>query len=61
MYWISTKKEMPKEQNQILVLIDGRHALVAKYNGFSFTDDGLEVEDITHWCYLPKIPLYRLL
>jgi hypothetical protein len=56
MKWINILNEMPSEQEQILVLINSQVASVAKFNGFDFTDDGLDVENVTHWCYLPKIP-----
>lgn len=59
MNWIDIKDEIPEPQEQILVLISSRVASVAKFNGFSFTDDGLDVEDVTHWCYLPEIPLLK--
>jgi hypothetical protein len=56
MNWIDIKDGIPKPQEQILVLISNRVATVAKFNGFNFTDDGLDIEDVTHWCYIPKIP-----
>jgi hypothetical protein len=48
MNWKNIETEKPKSSKQILVLIDSRVASVAKYNGESFTDDGLEIEDVTH-------------
>jgi hypothetical protein len=57
MKWINFLNEKPSEQAQILVLIDKRVATVAKFNGYNFTEDGLDVEDVTHWCYLPDAPL----
>lgn len=55
MKWIDISNESPMPQEQILVLISNRVASVVKFNGFNFTDDGLDVEDVTHWCYLPEI------
>lgn len=59
MKWISIKKEKPKPQEQILVLALNRVAMVVKFNGFDFTDDGLDVDDITHWSYLPEFPVLK--
>lgn len=56
MEWIDIRNKKPSKQNQILVLIDGRVASVVKYNGYNFTEDGLDVEDVTHWCYLTEPP-----
>lgn len=55
MKWIDINTETPIAQEQILVLISNRVASVVKYNGLNFTDDGLDVDDVTHWCYLPEI------
>lgn len=56
MKWINVENEMPEPQNQILILICGKVASIAKFNGFCFTEDGLDVDDVTHWCYIPEIP-----
>lgn len=59
MNWIDIENETPTPQEQILVLISERVASVVKYNGFNFTDDGLDVDDVTHWTYLPEIPVTK--
>ncbi|NCB84420.1 MAG: hypothetical protein EOM44_07975 [Bacteroidia bacterium] len=59
MKWIEISNERPKPQEQLLVLISNRVASVVKFNGFNFTDDGLDVDDVTHWCYLPEIPILK--
>lgn len=59
MMWIAIKNEKPKPQEQVLVLISGKIAMVVKYNGYNFTDDGLDVDDVTHWSYLPEIPISK--
>ena len=53
------ENETPKPQDQILVLISGKFATVVKFNGFNFTDDGLDVDEVTHWLYLPEIPISK--
>jgi len=60
MKWISIQDEKPKPTKQLLILISGRIASVAKFNGLDFTEDELDVEDVTHWCYLPEIPKLQL-
>jgi hypothetical protein len=55
MQWIDINIELPEITDQLIVLVENRVAMIAKFNGDGFTDDELEIEDVTHWCYLPKI------
>lgn len=57
MNWKNIAHEKPALQKQILVLIKNKVASVAKFNGDCFTEDELEVENVTHWAYLPELPI----
>jgi len=57
MKWISVIKQTPRKRNNILVLLKSGVSTVANFDGECFNEDGLDVEDITHWIYIPKIPI----
>ena len=55
-FWYHVKENLPTKEETIVILLDNRVPLVARFNGFEFTDDGLEIQNVTHWMRLPAIP-----
>lgn len=55
MKWISVKEKLPSLNEIVFALIEGKFPTVAKFSGDCFTDDGLEVEDVTHWMQIPSL------
>ena len=55
MRWISINQELPSLSQIVFALINGKFPVVSKFSGDCFTDDGLEVEDVTHWMEIPNI------
>jgi hypothetical protein len=51
-YWNILETVKPNICQQLLVLINGQIAVIAKFDGYYFTEDGLEIENVTHWMYL---------
>jgi hypothetical protein len=56
MKWININKKSPRENEIVFVLIKQGIPSVAKFSKYCFTEDGLEIENITHWMPIPEIP-----
>lgn len=56
MTWINIKEQNPQQKEIVYVLINNGIPSVAKYSYDSFTENGLEVENVTHWMSIPIIP-----
>ena len=54
MEWILLIKKRPAISQIVFALINARTPVVVKFSGEWFTDDGLEVKNITHWSNIPK-------
>lgn len=55
MKWISIKERKPSINQIVFALIKRRIPVVVKFVGECFTDDGLEIKNITHWITIPAI------
>jgi len=57
--WIDIEKVMPQERVSVLMVNDMDWFFSGfVINGRTYTDDGIEIEDITHWQILPTPPPY---
>jgi hypothetical protein len=56
MKWIDINKRLPKSNKIVFVLIKQGIPSIAKFSEYCFTEDGLEVEDVTHWMSIPELP-----
>jgi len=54
--WHSYIEETPELEEIVVILLNNKTPVVAKFNDMGFTDDGLEFENVTHWLRLPKLP-----
>ncbi len=57
--WISIFEQKPKAGTRVVVLLSSGNHTVAIFDGCFFCEDGLVVEDITHWISLPPSPPKR--
>jgi hypothetical protein len=58
--WISIFKHKPKDGETVVLLLSSGNATIAKFDGYQFTEDGLLVENITHWISLPLKPTQKI-
>jgi len=54
MKWILISKNKPQLHQIVLGLIKGKIPVIVKFSGDCFTEDGLEVKNITHWVTIPS-------
>ena len=54
--WISIKDKLPNPEEYVVILLNNGMPVIAKFNGFVFTEDGLEFENIAYWLHLPEMP-----
>jgi len=54
--WQNVTKILPKNQEMVVILLNNKFPVVAKFNGIEFTEDGLDFENVTHWLRLPELP-----
>ena len=54
MKWISIKQKKPLVNQTVFALIKNKIPVIVKFSQNCFTDDGLEVENISHWRPIPE-------
>ena len=56
--WISVKDDIPVNEDDVLVLLDGKNADIAWFNGYDGTwhTNGYYSGTVTHWMPLPEPP-----
>jgi hypothetical protein len=55
MKWLSVNQTLPSLGQMVSALVKNKIPLVVKFSGDCFTDDGLEVENVTHWMEIPSV------
>jgi hypothetical protein len=56
MKWIKINEKSPRQNEIVFVLLKQGIPSVAKFSANCFTEDGLEIEKVTHWMSIPEIP-----
>jgi hypothetical protein len=56
MKWKKRNEKLPNPNEIVFVLIKQGIPSVAKFSGDCFTEDGLEVKNVTHWMSIPEFP-----
>lgn len=60
MNWISVLEKKPPEGSEVVILYTSGSMTIAKYDGLYFAEDGLLVEDISHWLKIPNHPFEKV-
>lgn len=54
--WYLIEETTPNLEEIVVVLLNGKTPVIAKFTDIGFTDDGLDFENVTHWLRIPELP-----